>query len=70
MRRMLMPGPPSLNRQTVPREMIEKLVFKGIEENLAAPDLVAEYVREYHRMSRELHSATAHQRRDLEKAAR
>jgi len=50
--------------------MIEKLVFKGIEENLAAPDLVAEYVREYHRMSRELHSATAHQRRDLEKAAR
>ncbi|WP_321176614.1 hypothetical protein [Bradyrhizobium sp. USDA 3256] len=41
--------------------------MKGIEENLAAPELVAEYVREYHRMARELHSSTAHRRRDLEK---
>jgi site-specific DNA recombinase len=46
---------------------IEDLVLKGIKENLAAPALVAEYVREYHRVSRELHSSTAHRRRDLEK---
>jgi DNA invertase Pin-like site-specific DNA recombinase len=55
------------NRRTVAREAIEALVLKGIEENLAAPELIAEYVREYHRMSRELHSSTAHRRRDLEK---
>jgi hypothetical protein len=28
---------------------------------------IAEYVRKYHRISRELHSSTAHRRRDLEK---
>jgi len=55
------------NRRTVPRAAIEALVLKGIEENLAAPELIAEYVREYHRMSRELHSSTAHRHRDLEK---
>lgn len=32
----------------------EALVVKGIKENLAAPELIAEYVREYHRMAREL----------------
>jgi hypothetical protein len=55
------------NRRTVPRLAIEDLVIKGIEENLAAPALIAEYVREYHRTSRELHSSMAHRRRDLEK---
>lgn len=55
------------NRRTVPRESIEAIVLKGVEENLAAPELIAEYVREYHRMSRELHGSTAHRRRDLEK---
>lgn len=55
------------NRRTVAREAIEALVLKGIEENLAAPELIAEYVREYHRMSRELHSSTANRHRDLEK---
>jgi len=55
------------NRRTVSRFAIENLVLKGIEENLASPALIAEYVREYHRLSRELHSSTAHRRRDLEK---
>jgi len=55
------------NRRTVPRLAIEDMVIKGIEENLASPALIAEYVREYHRTSRELHSSTAHRRRDLEK---
>jgi site-specific DNA recombinase len=55
------------NRRSVSRPAIEDLVLKGIEENLAAPALIAEYVEEYHRVSRELHSSTAHRRRDLEK---
>lgn len=55
------------NRRTVPRAAVEALVLKRIEENLAAPELIAEYVREYHRVSRELHSSTAHRHRDLEK---
>ncbi len=54
------------NRRTVAREAIE-LVLKAIEENLASPEMIAEYMREYHRMSRELHSSMAHRRRDLEK---
>lgn len=37
------------NRRTIAREAIEALVLKGIEEHLAAPELVDEYVREYHR---------------------
>ncbi len=55
------------NRRSVPREAIETLVLNGIEEQLASPELIAEYVREYQRMSRELNSSTAHRRRDLEK---
>lgn len=55
------------NRRTVAREAIEARVIKGIEENLASPELVAEYVREYHRVMRELHSKTANRRRDLDK---
>ncbi|WP_244607549.1 recombinase zinc beta ribbon domain-containing protein [Bradyrhizobium symbiodeficiens] len=55
------------SRRSVPRESIETLVLKGIEEKLATPELIAEYVREYQRMSRELNSSTAHRRRDLEK---
>lgn len=51
------------NRRSIGREAIERLVLKGIEEQLAAPELVAEYVREYHRASRELYSSTAHRRR-------
>jgi site-specific DNA recombinase len=55
------------NRRTVSRLAIEDLVLTGIEENLASPALIAEYVREYHKTSRELHGSTAHRRRDLEK---
>nr|WP_246741516.1 recombinase family protein [Bradyrhizobium aeschynomenes] len=55
------------SRRTVSREAIATLVLRGIENNLAAPELIAEYVREYHPVSRELSSSTAHRRRDLEK---
>lgn len=58
---------PCDNRRTVPRTMMEAIVLKGIEEKLAAPEVIAEYVREYHRITRELHSSVAHRRRDLEK---
>ncbi|SCB55100.1 Recombinase zinc beta ribbon domain-containing protein [Bradyrhizobium shewense] len=55
------------NRRSVAREAIEQGVLRGIEEELASPELIAEYVREYQRISRELNSSTAHRRRDLEK---
>jgi site-specific DNA recombinase len=55
------------NRRTVLRFAIENLELKGVEENLASSALIAEYVREYHRTSRELHSSTAHRRRDPER---
>jgi hypothetical protein len=55
------------NRRTVPQAMVEDVVLKGIEEKLAAPEVIAEYVREYHRITRELHSSVAHRRRDLKK---
>jgi hypothetical protein len=54
------------NRRTAPREKIEALALKGIEENLAAPEPITEYVCEYHPMSRELHSSAARRHRDLE----
>lgn len=40
------------NALGVPRSVVEDRVLKGIEEHLADPDLVAEYVAEYQRMSR------------------
>ncbi|WP_338828344.1 recombinase family protein [Bradyrhizobium sp. 27S5] len=55
------------NRRSVARDAVERLVLKCIEEQLAAPELIAEYVREYHRVARELHSSSAHRRRDPEK---
>jgi hypothetical protein len=55
------------NRRTVASEAVEARVLKGIEENLASPELIAEYAREYQRMFRELNSSSAHRRRDLEK---
>jgi hypothetical protein len=47
------------NKRMVPRAVVEAVVLKGIEENLAAPELIAEYVAEYHQMTRELHSRSS-----------
>ncbi|WP_316397171.1 recombinase family protein [Bradyrhizobium sp. 33ap4] len=55
------------NKRMVPRATVEAIVLEGIEEKLAAPEVIAEYVREYHRITRELHGTSAHRRRDLEK---
>ena len=41
--------------------------MQGIEEHLASPDLLAEYVREYHRAYTELRDSTARRRADLTK---
>jgi site-specific DNA recombinase len=55
------------NATGVPRAVVEERVLKGIEAHLADPDLVAEYVAEYHRMSRELNSKAAGRIRAIEK---
>nr|WP_244547196.1 recombinase family protein [Bradyrhizobium sp. Gha] len=55
------------NALGVPRSVVEDRVLKGIEQHLADPDLVAEYVAEFHRMSRELNSKAAGKIRAIEK---
>jgi site-specific DNA recombinase len=55
------------NTKSVPREWIEQRVLKGIETHLADPELVAEYVCEYHRMTRELNSKAGAQLRAIDK---
>ena len=55
------------NRRTVSLQSIEDKVMQGIEEHLASPDLLAEYVREYHRAYTELRDSTARRRADLTK---
>jgi site-specific DNA recombinase len=55
------------NRRTVGLNSIEDKVLQGIEEHLASPDLLAEYVREYHRAYTELRDSTARRRADLTK---
>jgi len=53
------------NRRTVGLLAIERQVIEGIEKHLAAPDLIAEYVREFHRALRELNDGKARRRSDL-----
>ena len=55
------------NSKSVPREWVEERVLKGIEAHLADPELVAEYVREYHRIARELNSKAGAQLRAIDK---
>jgi site-specific DNA recombinase len=55
------------NKKRVPREEIEQRVLAGIERHLGDPELVAEYVREYHRFARELNSQAAGRLRAVEK---
>ncbi len=53
------------NRRTIGLDAIEKLVVDGLENKLTAPDLVAEYVREFHRTLRELGDSSEQQRTEL-----
>jgi site-specific DNA recombinase len=53
------------NRRTIGLAAIEHCVLEGIEKHLGAPDLIAEYVREFHRAWRELRDTTGIRRREL-----
>ena len=53
------------NRRTVGVDLIEDQVIHGIEKHLAAPELIAEYVREYHRAWTGLRDSTTQRRTNL-----
>lgn len=55
------------NRRTLAMTAIEARVLEGIEKQLAAPDLIAEYVREFHRVWNELQHSSARERADGER---
>lgn len=54
------------NGTSVNRGRVEHRVLEGIEKHLAAPELIAEYVREYHRAFRALQLEEGGKRRELE----
>jgi hypothetical protein len=53
------------NRRTIGLEWIESQIIEGIEANLASPDLIAEYVREYHREWAKLRDSADRRRSEL-----
>jgi site-specific DNA recombinase len=55
------------NKKRVARERIEERVLAALEEHLGDPELVAEYVREYHRTVREVNSQAASLLRTIDK---
>src|ERR1700694_4405530 len=55
------------NRRTVSLSTIESLVIEGVEKHLGAPDLIAEYVREYRLAWEVLHDRERKRRADLER---
>lgn len=55
------------NRRLIRIEAIERRVIDGIETHLAAPEIVAEYVREYHRLCREQAGGFERERRALDR---
>ena len=55
------------NRRTVGVDLVEDQVIHGIEKHLAAPELIAEYVREYHRAWTGLRDSTTQRRANLTK---
>jgi site-specific DNA recombinase len=55
------------NRCTVGLEWVEAQVLGGIEKQLASPDLIHEYVREYHRAWTDLRDTAGRRRSELER---
>jgi site-specific DNA recombinase len=55
------------NRRTISMTSLEAKVLHAVEHRLAAPDLIAEYVREYHRLSRAAAGDRAKARARLER---
>lgn len=58
------------NRRTVSVETVESMVLAGIEKHLASPDLLAEYVREFHRAFSELQSTASLRHAELSEQLR
>jgi site-specific DNA recombinase len=58
------------NRCTVGVDLLEKRVLEGVEKQLASPDLIAEYVREYHRAWTMLRDSATSRRAQLQKELR
>ena len=62
------------NRATIKREILEECVLAGLKENLMEPDLVKEFVSEYHRELNRLNSSAEQEvdraRRALDKIDR
>ena len=58
------------NRCTVGVDLLEKRVLEGIEKQLASPDLIAEYVREFHRAWTALRDSATSRRAQLQKELR
>jgi hypothetical protein len=56
------------NRRTIGLEWIESQIIEGIEAHLASPDLIAEYVREYHREWTKLRDSAARRRSELSRS--
>ena len=55
------------NNRSVTREHVERRVLEGLRNNLADPDLMAEYVRSYHEAMRELASTQTNDRAAIER---
>ena len=58
------------NRCTVGVDLLEKRDLEGIEKQLASPDLIAEYVHEYHRAWTTLRDGARTRRAQLQKELR
>ena len=58
------------NRVTVGVDLVEGRVLEGIEKHLASPDLIAEYIREYHQAWTTLRDSATTRRTQLQKVLR
>ena len=55
------------NKRTVSLDAIEATVLRGIERHLGAPELLTEYVQEFHRAVADLRDTSQDRRTELSK---
>ena len=55
------------NRRTLSLNAIETRVIEGVEKHLAAPDLISEYIREYHRTLQAMRDGEGKRRTGLQR---
>lgn len=55
------------NRRSIGRGVLEQRVIAGLETHLVAPDVIAEYIREFHRAAREMNARAAQRTRQIER---